>query len=171
MASNGVYGTKIASNITSDDVEIFYAFSPTRNSDDVNTQHFIKMDSRYLTDAMTSDNDVLEGIKNLRLPLGQFNQKGFYQVLIRPKEVHAIISNVSTLTAYQDVRGIILDSTKVEGLSGALDVNNGLVGYRIVPDLAPRAKIVQSLSPPRMKTAIWPIRPSYRDTLMLIMRL
>ncbi len=132
MSSNGVYGTRIASNITSDDVEIFYAFSPTRNSDDVNEQKFTQMESTFLTDAITTDGNPLEGMKNLKLPLSIFNRKGFYQVLIRPKEVHAVISNVSTLVAYPEVRGIILDITKNSALGSAIQVNNGLVGYRIV---------------------------------------
>ena len=132
MSSNGTYGTRIASNVTQKDVEIFYSYSPTRNSDDVNKASFIKLPSNLLFDAKTENNDVLEGLKNLKLPLQYFNKKGFYSVYIRPKEVKAVINNVSTLTAYPDVRGIVIDTSLVTELSNELSTNNMLVGYRIV---------------------------------------
>ena len=40
MGSSGIYGTRIASRITANDVEIFYSYSPTRNSDDINKASF-----------------------------------------------------------------------------------------------------------------------------------
>ena len=132
MSSNGTYGTRIASNVTQKDVEIFYSYSPTRNSDDVNNATFMRLPSNLLFDAETEDNDVLEGLKNLKLPLQYFNKKGFYSVYIRPKEVKAVINNVSTLTAYPDVRGIVIDTSSVAELSNELRTNNMLVGYRIV---------------------------------------
>lgn len=132
MASNGVYGTRVASRITPNDVEIFYSYSPTRNSDDVNKATFTKLPSSLLMDANTDDNMVIEGLKNLKLPLQYFNKKGFYSVYIRPKEVRAVINHISTLTAYPDVRGIIIDTTSVPELSNELKTNNMLVGYRIV---------------------------------------
>jgi hypothetical protein len=132
MSSNGTYGTRIASNVTQKDVEIFYSYSPTRNSDDVNNATFMRLPSNLLFDAETEDNDVLEGLKNLKLPLQYFNKKGFYSVYIRPKEVKAVINHVSTLTTYPDVRGIIIDTNMVSELSNELKTNNMLVGYRII---------------------------------------
>lgn len=132
MASNGVYGTRVASRITPKDVEIFYSYSPTRNSDDINKASFTKLDSNLLTDASIDGGGYLEGLKNLKLPLQYFNKKGFYSVYIRPKEIEAVINHVSTLTAYPDVRGIVIDTTSVPELSNELRTNNMLVGYRIV---------------------------------------
>ena len=132
MASNGVYGTRVASRITPNDVDIFYSYSPTRNSDDINKATFTKLPSTLLIDAKTDDNDILEGLKNLKLPLQFFNKKGFYSVYIRPKEVKAVINHVSTLTTYPDVRGIIIDTNMVSELSNELKTNNMLVGYRII---------------------------------------
>lgn len=132
MASNGVYGTRVASRITPNDVDIFYSYSPTRNSDDINKATFTKLPSTLLIDAKTDDNDILEGLKNLKLPLQYFNKKGFYSVYIRPKEVKAVINHVSTLTTYPDVRGIIIDTNMVSELSNELKTNNMLVGYRII---------------------------------------
>lgn len=132
MGSPGVYGTKVASNVKANDVEIFYSYSPTRNSDDVNNATFTKLNSNLLFDATTDDGDIIEGLKNLKLPLQYFNKKGFYTVYIRPKEVRATINHVSTLTAYPDVRGIVIDTNTVNGLHEELKTNNMLVGYRIV---------------------------------------
>ena len=113
-------------------MEIFYSYSPTRNSDDVHKASFTKLPSTLLMDAVTNDEEVLEGLKNLKLPLQYFNKKGFYSVYIRPKEVRAVINHVSTLTAYPDVRGIVVDTESAPELSDALKTNNMLVGYRIV---------------------------------------
>ena len=132
MGSSGIYGTRIASRITANDVEIFYSYSPTRNSDDINKASFKKLKSNLLVDATTEDGDILEGLKNLKLPLQYFNKKGFYSVYIRPKEIRATIEHVSTLTAYPDVRGIVVNPDSIEGLDEELKTNNMLVGYRIV---------------------------------------
>lgn len=132
MSSHGVYGTKVAANITHKDVEIFYSYSPTRNSDDVNNASFKKIPSSLLFDAKTEEGEVIDGLKNLKLPLQYFNKKGFYSVYIRPKEIKGVINHVSTLTAYPDVRGIIVDSNSVPDLSTELKSNNMLVGYRII---------------------------------------
>jgi hypothetical protein len=79
--------------------------------------------------------NILEGLYNLKLPLQYFNRKGFYTVYIKPKEIPAVIADVSTLTAFPNVRGIILDSTASgidSSLKNKISTNNALVGYRII---------------------------------------
>lgn len=140
MASSGVYGTSVPSVVTSDDVDIFYAYHETRNSDSVANATFTKLSSSILSDVLyNGENDgtdnVLEGLYNLKLPLQYFNRKGFYTVYIKPKEYQAVILDTSSLTAFPNVRGIVLDS-KVEGLDNVLAdklrSNNSLVGYRVI---------------------------------------
>lgn len=138
--SAGVYGTTIPSRVTSNDVDIFYAYHETRNSDSVEDAVFTKLPSSILSDVLydgetgATDN-ILEGLYNLKLPLSHFNRKGFYTVYIKPKELPAVIADVSTLTAYPSVRGIILDS-RAEGIdrtiSEKITTNNSLVGYRVI---------------------------------------
>jgi len=138
--SSGVYGTTIPSRITSNDVDIFYAYHETRNSDSVENSLFTKLPSSILSDVLydgesgATDN-VLEGLYNLKLPLQYFSRKGFYTVYIKPKEIPAVISDVSTLTAFPNVRGIVLDSM-ANGIDNYLRdkilVNNSLVGYRVI---------------------------------------
>ena len=132
MSSNGVYGTRIAANVTNNDIEMFYSYSPTRNSDSVNATNFIKLDSSYLSDV--NSEQPIEGLKNLKLPLSIFNKKGFYSIYIRPKEVHAVINNVSELTTYPDVRGIIISPSSINDstMQKKMETNNAMVGYRII---------------------------------------
>jgi len=138
--SAGVYGQTIPSKITSDDVDIFYAYHETRNSDSVENAVYTKLPSSILSDVIydgetgATDN-VLEGLYNLKLPLQYFNRKGFYTVYIKPREISAVIADVSTLTAFPNVRGIILDSNDKDidsYLRNKIITNNALVGYRII---------------------------------------
>lgn len=140
--SQGVYGTTIPSRITSSDVDIFYAYHETRNSDSTGEAVFTKLPSSILSDVIydgesNSTDNVLEGLYNLKLPLQYFNRKGFYTVYIKPKELPAIISDVSTLSSFPNVRGIILDSTATatdmeSSLRDKIKTNNSLVGYRVI---------------------------------------
>jgi hypothetical protein len=135
--ANGVYGTNLPSRVTSSDVDIFYAYHETRNSDSVEEAVFTKLPSSILSDVVyngesgATDN-ILEGLYNLKLPLKYFNRKGFYTVYIKPKEIPAVIADVSTLTSFPNVRGIILDSATESDISSKLATNNSLVGYRII---------------------------------------
>ncbi len=136
----GVYGTTIPSRVTSDDVDIFYAYHETRNSDSVEHAVFTKLPSSILSDVIYDDetgatDNILEGLYNLKLPLQYFNRKGFYTVYIKPKEIPAIIADVSTLTAFPNIRGIVLDSNATDinaALKNKILTNNALVGYRII---------------------------------------
>lgn len=136
---NGVYGTTVPSRITSSDVDIFYAYHETRNSDSVENAVFTKLPSSILSDVLydgetgVTDN-ILEGMYNLKLPLQYFNRKGFYSVYIKPKEYPVVIADVSTLSSYPNIRGIVLDSNAVDddAIRSKLMSNNSLVGYRVI---------------------------------------
>lgn len=141
MASNGTYGSVIpVGNITADMVDIFYNYRETRNSDNSDTSSFTKLPSSILGSALYDNDDsesydnVLEGMYNLKLPLQYFNQKGYYTIYIKPKEIPAVIADVSNLAAYTNVKGIIIDSTAISNSSMASLIlnNNSLVGYRII---------------------------------------
>ena len=138
MAS-GVYGITVPSNIDSSMVDIFYSYHETRNSDNTKNAVFTKLPSSILTNALYegeghSTDNVLEGMYSLKLPLEYFNRKGFYTVYIKPKEVSAVITDISTLTAYPSVKGIVLDSNSVDdsAMKSRILTNNGLVGWRII---------------------------------------
>lgn len=130
MAS--LYGTVRTSNLDIDnDVEILYFYRPTRSTDpdpdDMTGFRFL--DSSCLVKAQYDKglyepiSDIL-GLYELRLPLDVFNQKGFYTVYIRPKEVRIKLTDVSVLATYPDVKGVIIN---LSDLNGVVD----LTGYRI----------------------------------------
>lgn len=124
---NNVYGTKRPANITSDDVDIFYSYRPSRAEDSAEYSTFKKLDSKLLmnTSGKTDGGnvEVLPGMFDLRLPLDIFGNAGIYTIYIKPKEIRTTILHISTLAAYPDVRGLVLDTN---GMS-----NGSLVGYRI----------------------------------------
>ena len=139
----GAYGTTISINIANTDipslVDISYCYHEKRSFDSLSTAKFKKLDSTILTQAArdkdSEDFDtVVDGMYNLQLPLSEFNKKGFYTVYIKPKEIEAVITDVSSLTAFPNVRGLVIDSANIKDSNmreKALS-NNGLVGYRII---------------------------------------
>lgn len=132
--SNGIYGTIVPANITSDDVQIFYNYRQNRNNDTVNGATFKELDRTNISQALcesnlTVDNNVT-GLYNLKLPLDIFGNKGFYTVYITPREQKLNILDVGVLSAYPDIKGIVI--SKESGLNAEQQKNNGLVGYRIV---------------------------------------
>ena len=80
--------------------------------------------------------EIVDGMYTLQLPLSDFNKKGFYTVYIKPKEYAINITDVGCLSAYSDVRGIILDTNAISDeyaiIKNMARTNNGLVGFRIV---------------------------------------
>lgn len=125
------------------DVEIFYHYRPTLNSEDTSYRDFHKIEniaSVFTTlnvseDAKNSLNNpfpdrILPGVYNLSLPVDIFGKKGFYTVFIRPREIYCTIKDVGALGAYPDITGIILDMNDINE-DRALFGNDNLTGYRV----------------------------------------
>lgn len=139
MAANGVYGINIPVNVdVNKDVEILFAYSATRNADDVNFSTFEQLDSSLLQsvglgESLNGYDSVVEGMYNLKLPVAKFNKVGIYTIYIKPKEIPVVLQDVGVLTTYEDVKGLIVDTTAVDETHKELfTTNNGLVGYRII---------------------------------------
>ena len=139
----GSYGTVIPINIANIDipnlVDITFSYHENRSYDSLSNTTFKHLDSSILTQAVreVEDGDAdkfVEGMYNLQLPLSEFNKKGFYTVYIKPKEIEAIITDVGNLTAFPNVRGLILDTEQIQNPSIKTKArkNNELVGYRII---------------------------------------
>jgi hypothetical protein len=141
---NSTYGNvKSAFIDPQKDVEIFYHYRPTLNSEDINYRDFKKIENvnsvftpvNIENTAKNANGEpfpdaILPGIYNLSLPVNIFGRKGFYTVFIRPKEIYCTITDVGALGAYPDVRGIILDMNKIDS-NRVMFGNDNLVGYRI----------------------------------------
>jgi hypothetical protein len=144
MSALGSYGLNVPIQIKNSDidnlVDISFCYHETRSYDSLSDAKFKRLPSSVLTlanrDETADDVDrFVEGMYNLQLPLSEFNKKGFYTVYIKPKEVKTRIMDVGSLTAFPDVRGIVLDSSEIENNSlvkEKLLKNNELVGYRII---------------------------------------
>ena len=137
--SQGVYGTSIPAYIDpQNDVEIWYNYKASRTTDSVNTDEYIQLSPSCLVQSRMSTSPIiskdLEGMYSLKLPLAEFSRLGFYSVYIKPKEYSMVIADIAPLSAYPDVKGIVIDTTKITDtvLQNMLLTNNGLVGYRII---------------------------------------
>jgi len=130
MANNGTYGIVKPANINVNDVDIFYHYRPTRSTDSANFPDFKQIDSSLLV-KQTVGGSELNGMYNLKLPLDLFGETGIYTIYIKPKELSATILDVSTLAAYPNVRGLVIDSTSILTSDTTIFNNGGLVGYRI----------------------------------------
>ena len=133
MAS-GIYGTVKAANIDpSRDVQILYHYRPTRGTSDDSFEAFKELDAstclinstKYI--GATDEKEAINGLFDLRLPLANFNKKGFYTIYIRPKEINATIFDVSVLSSYPSVKGVVFEISQGSELYGLTD----LTGYRI----------------------------------------
>lgn len=134
---NNTYGTKRPALITSEDVDIFYSYRPSRSEESVDFSHFKRLDSSclYETEAEYVDGDnssvmTLPGMYDLRLPMDKFNMVGVYTVYIKPKErITTLVDANCTLAAYPTIRGFVVRAE--EPLNASMMSNGGMVGYRV----------------------------------------
>lgn len=135
---NNVYGITKPSLVNPErDVDIFYSYRATRNSNEINQTPFIKMTtgevSSLFNSAIVEDNTIIDkrlpGMYNLQLPVDIFGQIGYYTIYITPKSFRVKILDVGVLTAYPDVKGIIVDLKANNG--GIFNGNDHLAGYRV----------------------------------------
>ncbi len=132
---NGIYGTIKPAYLTSsniaNDVDIYYSYMKNRGDIGADTV-FKKLDSSNLVPA-TAETDggteILPGVFTLKLPLEKFGTAGIYNIYIKPKEIETIIQDIGVLSAYPDVRGMVLKS--FTGDNSVLNVNGALTGYRV----------------------------------------
>ena len=141
--SNGVYGTNVPIYIESGKldslVDVSYCYNESRSYDSLSNSKFTHLDSAVLAPCERSTDNgeadkYVEGMYTLQLPLSDFNKKGFYTVYIKPKEWMTNITDVGCLSAYSNVRGIILDTSSIKDnvINEMARTNNGLVGFRVV---------------------------------------
>jgi hypothetical protein len=134
--ANGTYGTVRPADINPDDVEVFYHFSPSRDS--IGNNSLIKLDSNEVLIRIDNPNkptgssfEIFGGMYTLKLPVQTFGVKGFYTIMIKPVEIRTKIIDCGTLSAYPDIKGIVFDISSVPSNFTNKFENNGLIGYRI----------------------------------------
>lgn len=136
--ATGTYGTIRPADISPDDVEIFYHFTPSRDRNDtpsltkLNPNNVLeKIDNPNKSQSNVTGFEIFGGLYTLKLPVSQFSVKGFYTIIIKPIEIRTKIVDVGVLSAYPDIKGILFDISSIPSNFANRFENNGLVGYRI----------------------------------------
>lgn len=128
--ATGQYGIVRPATVGTSDMEIFYTYSPSR--DTAPTIRMKQLDPNQVISLNNHPTDIngsstiFNGLYNLQLPVAQFSAKGIYNIIIKPREIRTEITDCGVLVAYPDVRGIILDTNQI----GVQDVST-LIGYRV----------------------------------------
>jgi len=130
--ATGNYGTIRPADVSVDDVEILYSYTPNREL--ITSVGLLSLDpAEVLIPATTPNNinEILGGLYTLKLPTSVFGSKGFYSIIIRPKEIRTTIQDCGILIDSQDVKGLTFDINQIPSeLQGRFE-NGNLVGYRI----------------------------------------
>lgn len=132
MAS-GVYGTVRPADMSPSDVEMTVFYSANRETGNTNV---FKLDSSNLIPINNPNNtsgfEIFGGLYTLKLPVSDFGSKGIYTITFKPTEIRTKIVDCGVLSAFPDIKGIVLD-TSDPNIANVLEAfeNNNLVGYRI----------------------------------------
>lgn len=136
----GSYGIIRPSDVSPDDVDIFYHFVSGRTSSaNVTLKKLVATDiltpvyhNNDTTDDVNAPNvEILGGLYNLKLSAEDFSNLGIYTLHLRPKQIRTSITDCGILAALPSVRGIVIDLNNIESNDRNKFVPQGLVGYRI----------------------------------------
>ena len=106
----GIYGTIRPADVSVDDIDIYYNYTPSRevkhnqifklNASELLSYNYIPSDD----DTYVENNEnLLEGLYNLRLPADIFNQLGIYTIYIKPKITPIVIVDCSVLSSLPSI--------------------------------------------------------------------
>ena len=138
--ATGTYGIVRPADISPTDVEIFYHYSPSRDSigetsltkvANSSTMLFKIDDPNKGQSGITSGFQIFGGMYTLKLPRADFGAKGYYTIIIKPIEIRTAIVDVGVLSAYPDIKGLVFDLSQIPVSFQSKFENDGLVGYRI----------------------------------------
>lgn len=123
----GIYGVNKLADVTVNDVDIFYAYSPSR--EEVGDVQFRPL-FNTLTNADLRKIIGADGVYKLRLPANVFNRIGFYSILIKPKSFQTTILDCSYVVTSDNnqisisKKGIVIPSLQFSS-------SNSLIGYQV----------------------------------------
>tara|TARA_R110002020_G_scaffold131029_1_gene292997 strand:+ start:933 stop:1835 length:903 start_codon:yes stop_codon:yes gene_type:complete len=130
--ATGNYGTIRPADVSVDDIEMWYSFTPSREL--VSDVELISLNpAEILIPANDPNNnsEILGGLYTLKLPTSVFGTKGYYSIIIRPKQIRTTIQNCGVLIDNQDVKGISFDINQIPTELQSRFENGNLVGYRV----------------------------------------
>ena len=131
--ANGIFGITRPADVSVDDIDVYYNYTPNRetinnNIYKLNSSEILSYNYLPEEEQIVGDENLLEGLYNLRLPATVFGQLGIYTIYLKPKKVNTTIVDCSVLSSLPSVKGIVLDANQ---LPEGLRANNALQGYRI----------------------------------------
>jgi hypothetical protein len=137
--STGIYGINRPADVSPSDCEIWVHYTSSRDAVGNATvaqldpqQVLLQMDNpNKVQSNVTTGFEVFGGMYTLKLPVGQFNQKGIYTIMIKPVEIRTRIVDCGVLSAFPDIKGILFDLAEIPAQHVNKFENNNLIGYRI----------------------------------------
>jgi len=131
--ATGVYGTIRPADVSPNDMEIYYHYSPSRAS--TGNVNLIKISNPNTiikkVDNPSNPGQIFGGMYTLTLPTTIFNVKGIYTIIIKPKEIKTTIKDCGVLSAFPNIKGLVFDASSIPAEDVNKFENQGLVGYRI----------------------------------------
>lgn len=137
--SSGIYGINRPADVSPEDCEVWVHYTPSRDSIGNATvslldptQVLLQIDNpNKIQSNVTTGFEVFGGMYTLRLPVAQFNQRGIYTIMIKPVEIRTRIVDCGVLSAFPDIKGILIDLADIPPQYVNKFENNNLIGYRI----------------------------------------
>ncbi len=132
--ATGTYGIVRPADVLPEDVQIFYSYSATRESQSTPLQELNPNEVLIpINNPNSSSNgfEIFGGMYTLKLPVNTFGVKGYYTIMIKPVEIRTTIVDVGVLSAYPDIKGLVFDLSTIDARFLPKFENDGLVGYRI----------------------------------------
>ncbi len=131
----GTFGNIRPADIKPADLEIFYTYTPNREtspngftaltSTDVLTEFKLPSSDPNF---QSGEENLMGGVYNLKLQANVFSQLGIYTLYIRPKLIRTVIADCGVLSSLPSVKGIVINSNSIDS---QLTGNNALQGYRV----------------------------------------
>jgi hypothetical protein len=134
------YGIIRPSDVSPEDVEIYFHYVVDRNStsnvtlkriDSVSVLTPVFHNTETTDDVNAPNVEILGGLYNLKLSSEDFADLGIYTLHIRPKQIRTSITDCGILASLPSVRGLIVDLSNVPPQDRNKFTPQGLVGYRI----------------------------------------
>lgn len=132
--SIGNYGNIKPSDVKTDDISIYYNYVPNRETSNnvfssIAASELLTQINLPTSEVISGYNEnILEGLYDLKLPATVFGSAGIYTLYIKPKVIPAIINDCSVLSALPSVRGIVVET---KYFNENQIINNALQGYRV----------------------------------------
>src|SRR3989304_4218326 len=125
--SIGIFGTKMLVSVGVNDVDILYAFSPSR--EEIGDTAFKPL-FPTITDADLKKMLGADGSYKLRLPADKFNQLGFYSILIKPKTIETVIQDCSYVVS-NDNDSIKISKKGIVIPSAQFQTAGSIIGFQV----------------------------------------